>query len=93
MRIKAKAYLSFVRTTPCLVCGQWSIAHHLMHAEPSAMGKRSGDNWAVPLCSPHHVELHAFGDEALWWAMKGIDPIEWARNSYEQYERDSRVEC
>lgn len=89
MRIKAQTYLSFIRTLPCLVCGRWSIAHHLMHAEQSAMGKRSGDNWAVPLCADHHSDLHKFGDEQTWWAMHGIDPIEWARESYEGHSRDT----
>ena len=83
MRIKAEAYLKWIRTQPCLVCGRWSIAHHLMHAEPSAMGKKSGDNWAVPLCADHHTDLHRFGDELTWWAMRGIDPIKWAEETYQ----------
>ncbi len=87
MRIKDEKYLRAIRKVPCLVCGRWSQAHHLMHAEPSAMGKRSGDNWAVPLCAYHHEALHKFGDEAAWWAVHGIDPIEWARRSYDDRER------
>ena len=82
MRIKDDSYLKSIRKLPCLVCGRWSQAHHLMHAEPSAMGKRSGDNWAVPLCAYHHEALHKFGDEATWWAVHGIDPIKWARGNY-----------
>jgi hypothetical protein len=86
MRVKDEAYLRKIRQTPCLVCQRWSQAHHLMHAEPSATGKRSGDNWAVPLCSYHHEALHRFGDEASWWAVHGIDPIEWAKESYDDYK-------
>jgi hypothetical protein len=48
-----------------------------MFAEPSAMGKKSGDDWAVPLCADHHAELHSYGDEKTWWDLKGVDPMEW----------------
>lgn len=48
-----------------------------MHAEPSAMGLKSGDEFAVPLCAIHHRSLHAAGDEAVWWALQGVDPFEW----------------
>lgn len=48
-----------------------------MFAEPSAMGLKSGDNWAVPLCHTHHTELHMRGDERVWWDLHGVDPIDW----------------
>jgi hypothetical protein len=48
-----------------------------MFAEPSAMGMKSGDNWAVPLCADHHGELHSYGDEKTWWDLQGVDPIKW----------------
>ncbi len=48
-----------------------------MHAEPSAMGAKSGDQWTVPLCRRHHQALHLAGDEPTWWAMQGVDPMAW----------------
>jgi hypothetical protein len=48
-----------------------------MFAEPSAMGLRSGDDFAVPLCALHHRALHACGDELTWWATQGVDPMSW----------------
>ena len=87
-RGKDEAWLKKIRTMPCLICEGWSQAHHLMHAEPSAMGRRSGDNWAVPLCAAHHRDLHLTGDEQVWWATHGIDPIEWARTNYGPRERE-----
>jgi hypothetical protein len=54
------------------------------------MGKKSGDNWAVPLCADHHTDLHRFGDERTWWAMRGIDPIKWAEETYHD-ENNGRV--
>jgi len=68
-----------------MICGQWAIAHHLMHAEPSAMSSKSGDDWAAPLCGTHHDELHAFGHEADWWLDKGIDIINWCKETYQQW--------
>lgn len=43
-----------------------------MEAEPSAMSMKSGDNWAVPLCSRHHRELHDIGDEKAFFAKHGF---------------------
>lgn len=85
-RIKSPAYLKHIRSLPCLVCERPGVdPHHLMHAEPSAMSMRSGDNWAVPLCRHHHDALHGFGAEPTWWAVKGIDPDEWAIKSWNDW--------
>ena len=79
MRGKSSKHLAWVRTKGCLICGRWSQAHHLMFAEPSAMGLKSGDEWAVPVCADHHLELHNYGDEKTWWDMKGVDPLSWCK--------------
>lgn len=81
MRAKDNKRLAWVRMQGCLICQRWSQAHHLMFAEPSAMGKKTGDDWAVPLCADHHAELHAYGDERTWWDLKGVDPVEWCKRS------------
>tara|TARA_R100001129_G_C5212487_1_gene217125 strand:- start:99 stop:278 length:180 start_codon:yes stop_codon:yes gene_type:complete len=39
--------------------------------------RRTGDQYAVPLCDDHHRNLHSYGAEKRWWAMEGIDPIAW----------------
>jgi len=49
------------------------------------MGMKVGDNWCVPLCHSHHMDLHAFGDERLWWALQGIEPIPIAEKLFEEY--------
>lgn len=41
------------------------------------MGVRVSDHLTVPLCAFHHQELHASGREELYWAMRGVDPVEW----------------
>lgn len=41
------------------------------------MGRKSGDDFAVPLCAACHHSLHAAGNEPTWWAMQGVDPFTW----------------
>lgn len=36
------------------------------------MGKRSGDDKAIPLCSDHHTALHTDGNELRWLAVHKI---------------------
>lgn len=86
-RLSDDRYLQHIRALPCLVCGGFSVAHHMMHAEPSATGLRSGDQWAVPLCHLHHTELHAHGDEPLWWALQGVAPVAWAIDTYAEWRK------
>lgn len=55
-----------------------------MHAEPSATGKKSGDDWAVPMCDEHHRGLHGEGDEIAFWLKQGVAPLKWA---WEQWKK------
>ena len=84
-RVRSKAYIKTLQGKPCLVCKQEAEAHHVRFAEPSAMGMKVGDNWCVPLCHTCHMQLHAFGDERTWWDLQGIDPLKWAKKSWESY--------
>ena len=86
-RLKDEKYLAYIRTMACLVCGGVpSQAHHLMHGEPSATGKRSGDDWAVPLCQRCHRGLHEFGREPIYWLFQGIASIAWAERTYKEWK-------
>lgn len=87
-RLRSDKYLRHIRGQPCLHCGQPSEAHHLTFAQPRAMAKKTGDQFAVPLCHTHHMELHNSPEpERSWWAIKGIDPLVWARNNFDAWER------
>jgi hypothetical protein len=33
------------------------------------------DEFTVPVCWVHHLELHRSGDEAAWWQKLNIDPL------------------
>jgi ERF superfamily len=84
-RYRDRAHLEFVSSLPCLVCGRRpSDAHHLQFAQPSALGRRVSDEFAVPLCRTHHRALHGRGDEAAWWTAVQLDPIIVARQLWKR---------
>lgn len=90
LRYRSAAYLKAIRGQPCLYCGAPGEAHHLTFAEKRAMGLKNGDNWTVPVCRTHHMELHNSPmPERTWWALNGIDPIKWAKDHYERWEKYS----
>ena len=75
-RHRDKAHLRFVASQPCLLCGRSpSDPHHLRFAQPRAMGRKTSDEFVVPLCRAHHRQNHGVGDEISWWKRSGIDPL------------------
>ena len=63
---RSPAYLSLIRTKPCMICGNTdTIAHH----EPlgrAGMGIKAPDSHAVPLCNNHHRKRHDKGFDTFW---------------------------
>jgi ERF superfamily len=79
-RYRNKEHLRFVIRQPCLLCGRKpSDPHHLRFVQPRALGRKSSDEFAVPLCRTHHRAVHRAGDERAWWKATGIDPLKVAR--------------
>jgi ERF superfamily len=75
-RHRDKTHLRFVALQPCLLCGRSpSDPHHLRFAQPRAMGRKTSDEFVVPLCRAHHSQNHQVGDEVSWWKQNGIDPL------------------
>jgi hypothetical protein len=78
-RQEDSSYLAWIRQQPCCLCGRPAEAAHLRVGSINhdktygAMGMKSSDRWAVPLCHDHHVEQHAAGNELEWWASYGVD--------------------
>ena len=96
MKFRSNQYLGLVRGESCLACDspQFVHAHHLRHAGKRGWGQKVSDEFAVPLCALCHAECHTRGRESEWWAMKGIDPVVWAKEFYRrwndvEYERGS----
>jgi hypothetical protein len=76
-RYRDKTHLRFVALQPCLVCGRVpSDAHHLRFAQPRALGRKTSDEFVVPLCRAHHRQNHQVGDEVAWWRASGIDAVQ-----------------
>lgn len=51
------------------------------------MGRKSGDEWAIPLCPRHHAELHANGDETRYLQQMGIDGVKAAEKIFKKYKK------
>ena len=76
LRLRDKAHLEAIAHRPCLVCGRSPAdPHHLRFAQPNALGRKSSDEFVVPLCRLHHDEVHKRGDERAWWRSLGVDPV------------------
>jgi ERF superfamily len=79
-RIRDRAHMRHVLNQPCLICGRRpSDPHHLRFAQSRALARKVSDEFTVPLCRAHHREIHHCGNEELWWARSGIDPLAAAR--------------
>ena len=85
-KLRSQKYLTFVREHGCLICFRPSQAHHLTHIMEGSRGfRRTGDQFAVPLCDEHHRRLHEHGNEERWWALEGIEPLEWAEEKWKEF--------
>ena len=80
-RLECRAHLEYVASQPCAVpgCNGPANVHHLrIPGADHAAGRRSGDNFAVPVCKAHHQGvggIHHFGRESVWWRGVGVDPL------------------
>ena len=60
-----EAYLEFIRTHPCCICGGYHEdgkvdAHHLQR---SGVAVKGPDYSTIPLCRIHHGEYHQIGQK------------------------------
>ncbi len=86
--VRSTGFLTLTRGLNCLSCSSPPPvhAHHIRYAEEHGIGRKVGDNWTVPLCWVCHTELHNCPlGEQLWWADKGIDPLEEAKINWEKF--------
>jgi DNA recombination protein Rad52 len=84
-RYRDKVHLRTVAGKPCLICGlEPCHAHHLKFAQSHGLAQKVSDEFVVPLCAPHHDELHRAGDERNWWREKGLDPLPVALELWQQ---------
>ena len=59
--MRDREYLKFIKRLPCVACLRtwWIDAAHI---GPHALGQKSDDRTAIPLCRKHHVEF----DQCQW---------------------------
>lgn len=84
--IRNARHLEFIRSLPCVAMGgdYGVVAHHLLRTPEKAMGRKSGDNWCLPLYHRVHTQLHACGDEVGFLGDHGItDPMKLAAALWE----------
>jgi DNA recombination protein Rad52 len=80
-RIRSKEHLRLVAQQPCVICGRTPAhAHHIRYAQAKGIALKVSDEFTVPLCTIHHSENHATGDERRWWQERKIDPLAIATN-------------
>lgn len=62
-RERDEAYLAWIRTLPCLVCGgTLSVdAHHVREKGKGGTGTKPSDRRTVPLCREAHSSYHDIG--------------------------------
>lgn len=64
-RVEDRLYLDWVKTLNCCACNAPADdPHHVVVAGYKGMGSKTPDYWAIPLCRPHHDELHH--DRRAW---------------------------
>jgi hypothetical protein len=64
--VRSEPYMALVRQLPCAVCDAPgpSDPHHPHGVGYRGSGTKAPDIWCIPLCHPHHMELHA--DRVAW---------------------------
>lgn len=71
--IRSKKHIQRLKSLACMICSFSPVdAHHLLRAGGKGMGQKAGDNWAVPLCRLHHLELHQLGGEVEFFERRGM---------------------
>lgn len=84
-KIRDRAYLEFVRSLPCIICGKVGVeAHHQAEKGHGTTGGKPGDERVLPVCVYHHSfggtkqypgSIHGPGKLTGWsfWEFHGVD--------------------
>ena len=69
----SQKYLRWIRQQPCAICenDQAVHAHHQIGSKTRGVGYKASDFRVIPLCAPHHLELHNHG-HITWEEIYGI---------------------
>lgn len=87
--IRDRAYLDFIRSLPCMICGKVGVeAHHQAAKGDGTMGGKPGDDRTLPLCIYHHAfggtedhrgSVHGLGKTTgrVFWQSYSVDVEAW----------------
>lgn len=93
IREEDEAYLDYVRSKPCLICGTSPVdANHVHRKGHGKTGGKTHDTRTVPLCRNHHQQYHDNG-RAWFELFHGIDlerEIARLRGSYRPQRKQQR---
>ena len=85
---KNPAYLAFIRTLPCEVCGAYPVEAAHVGAGPRGFSAKCPDNETIPLCARHHRTgkdaHHVLGRN--FWSHHGIDRCKTIQQLNEAFE-------
>lgn len=88
-RVKDPAYIKYIYSVPCIAClvsGDYNLSepHHVNKKGHGSMGSKTDDSRAIPLCRPHHTEIHLIGRDtfALKYSLDYEHIIESLNNIY-----------
>ena len=74
-KLKSKKYLKWVASNKCLLCHYHECqAHHITIAEKRGISQKVSDRLCIPLCYPHHQQLHNTGERKFWEKLD-IEPV------------------
>ena len=70
---RSKKYLAFIRTKPCIKCGNTETVAHHEPLHSGGKGIKGPDCFTVPLCVKCHDQRHREGSYYFWddesWVM------------------------
>lgn len=72
-KVRCKAYLEWLRTQPCIVCGRQPseylsvmAAHQNLTKNAKGISTKVDDTWALPVCTECHRREHNAGVKTFW---------------------------
>ncbi len=74
-RLVDKSHLARVAEKACCCCRRWPVeVHHLLRGPfIRGTGRKSGDNWCIPMCTECHRGLHGLGNETEYLEAWHVD--------------------
>lgn len=88
--VRNNKYLEFLRTLPCIYCGENYkdvCGAHIRKGTDGGMGMKPSDYYALPLCQICHERQHAVGEVTFWRNIEYYKNL--AKRIYEAYlEKD-----